>query len=208
MNPYADRTIAAYRMRADEAAESWRMIRVPSRFLNRFARELPKRGRVLDYGCGIGKELAWLRGRGFRAEGVEGTLEFAREARRRCPGVRIRHARFERYPPPLNVYDGIWCNAALIHVPPEEFARQLRKIRAALKPGGFLGLTLIWGRHKGFLHRDWIPGRYFACYWKPEALSFLQEGWQVLSCRIVTGDGRKGRWIQVLCRPENIMKAG
>ena len=197
---YADRTIAAYRMHARRAIANWRRIRKPSRFLREFAQVLPSGGRLLDYGCGIGTDLAWLAQQGFPMEGVEGTLEFVQESRRRCPSARILHARFESIPLPAARYDGIWCNAALIHVPPEEFRRQIEKIRRALKSGGWLGLTLAWGRRKGFLKGDWIPGRYLAGYRKGEVEREFLAGWKVHALRVLSGSGRQGRWIQLLAR--------
>ncbi len=197
---YAERTIAAYRMHAPEAARSWSRARTPSRFLRRFAALLPPGGRVLDYGCGIGADLAWLRRQGFRAEGVDGTLEFVQEARRRSPGAKVLHARFEMVPLGRREYDGIWCSAALIHVPPEALAGQMEKLRLALRPGGRLALTLAWGRRKGFLRGDWIPGRYVAGFTKQEALKRL-GGWVVQSVSVVSGESRRGRWIQIFAQP-------
>ncbi len=197
---YADRTIAAYRVRAGEAARNWSRIRVPSPFLREFAGLLPPGGRVLDYGCGTGAELAWLARRGFRADGVDGTLEFVLRVRRLRPGLKALHARFEAVPLGGEEYDGVWCNAALIHVPPEELAGQLEKLRRALRPGGWLALTLAWGRKKGFLRRDWIPGRYMACYSLAEARAFL-KGWEARSVKVVSKGERRGRWIQLLARP-------
>ena len=198
---YADRTIAAYRVHARKAARSWAKIK-PSRFLRRFAAELPPGGRILDYGCGTGVDMAWLRARGFRVEGIDGTLEFVLEARRRCPGARILYSRFETVLLQPARYDGIWCNAALIHVPPQELACQLEKIRKALKPGKLLGMTLAWGRAKRFLCGDWIPGRYLAAYAKGEAAALLC-GWSGRRLAVTAGDGRAGRWIQILASWDN-----
>lgn len=204
---YAERTIAAYRVHAEKAIRDWGRRRKPSRFLKQFAAALPAGGCVLDYGCGTGEEMAWLRAQGFRVEGVDGTLEFLLAARRRCPGARILHARFETVSLPRNRYDGIWCNAALIHVPPPELARQLEKLKSALRPGGLLGLTLAWGRGKRFLRRDWIPGRYFAATTKPEAAALLR-GWETRRLKIVSGDGRNGRWMQILASWDNRKHGG
>ena len=207
MKAYAERTIAAYRVHARKAARNWGRRRGPSRFLRRFAAALPAGGRVLDYGCGTGQEMAWLRSRGFQVEGVDGTLEFVLAARRRCAGARVLHARFETVPLPPGRYDGIWCNAALIHVPPPEMARQMEKLKRALKAGGLLGLTLAWGRSKRFLRRDWIPGRYFAAYSKAEVAALLR-GWEVRSLKTAAGDGRRGRWIQFLGSWDNGKQGG
>lgn len=194
---YAERTIAAYRAAAKRAIANWGRSRRPSRFLREFAAILPRRARVLDYGCGIGTELAWLQAQGFQAEGIDGALEFVLEARRRNPGLPIRHARFETVPLAPAAYDGIWCQAALIHVPTSVLHQQLAKLQRALMPGGLLGITLAWGRHKGLAQRDWIPGRYIAAYTKVEALAFFRD-WHIHAAHVTSHDGRQGRWIQLL----------
>ena len=194
---YDDPTLAAYRRHATAAIANWRRFRRPSKFLRRFAQQSPRGARVLDYGCGIGTDLAWMRQQGLWVEGLDGTEAFAREARRRNPGARITCARFETAQLPPARYDGLWCNASLIHVHPERLPAQLQTLRAALKPGGLLGITLAWGRRKGLIARDWIPGRYLAGYTKPEALAFFRD-WTVHDCRVVSHDGRRGRWLQIL----------
>ena len=197
---YDDPTLAAYRRHAEIAIANWRRFRRPSTWLRRFVQSLPRGARVLDYGCGIGTDLAWMRRQGLRVEGLDGTPAFVREARRRCPGVRITCARFATAPLRPAHYDGIWCNASLIHLPPERLPGQIRRLRAALKPGGLLGVTLAWGGAKGLTRHDWIAGRYLAAYVKAEALAFFRD-WTVQACRVVAHDGRQGRWIQLLATP-------
>ncbi len=194
---YDHPTLAAYARHADAAIADWRGIRHPSKFLRRFAAALPPRARVLDYGCGIGLELAWLRRQGCRVEGVDGTPAFVKEARRRNPGVPIHEARFETWPVPAGRYDGIWCQAALIHVPPEELRQQFVKLRHGLRPGGLVGVTLAWGRARGHTQHDWIPGRYLAAYSKAEAAALFRD-WTVRELAVTSHDGRHGRWIHLL----------
>jgi len=152
---------------------------------------------VLDYGCGIGADMAWMQRHRVRVEGIDGTLEFVNEARRRCRAALIRFARFEKVEIPAGTYDGIWCNAALVHVPPKVLRQQLEKLRTGLKSDGLLGITLAWGRTKGFTHRDWIPGRYLASYTRSEVKSLLKR-WTIREMKVVSADGRNGRWIQAL----------
>ena len=200
IDTYAERTIAAYRSHARKAIQNWRRTWKLSRFLREFAQSLKAGARVLDYGCGIGVELAWLRKGEFSVEGIDGVLEFVLEARRRCPDVPIRHGRFETAQLLAGRYDGIWCNAALIHVPPEVLQDQLRRLSLALRPNGILGITLAWGRMKRFTNRDWIPGRYIAGYSQDEVNHFFRK-WTVHSLKVVSKDGRQGRWIQILASP-------
>lgn len=197
---YDHPTLAAYARHAEAAIADWRGIRSPSKFLRRFAAALPPRARVLDYGCGIGLELAWLRRHGCRVEGLDGTPAFVREARRRNPGVRVIEARFEQAELPAGRYNGVWCQAALIHVTPDELRRQLTRLAASLAPGGRLGLTLAWGRARGLTQHDWIPGRYLAAYSKTEAET-LFDGWMIRHLAVTSHDGRQGRWIEILAEP-------
>jgi len=194
---YADATLAAYRRHAGRAIGNWGRLKRPSRFLRQFAGRLRPGARVLDYGCGVGTDLAWLRARGFRVEGLDGTEAFVEAAKRRNPGVAVRCQRFEHLQLPERAFDGIWCNAALIHVPPSELARQIAGLRRSLIAGGWLGLSLAWGRVKTYTANDWIPGRYIAGYSKAEAAGFF-DGWRIEELRVVSHDGRQGRWIQLL----------
>lgn len=194
---YAERTIAAYRWKAGEAIKNWGKFKRPSRLLARFAKGLPKKALVLDYGCGIGADMAWLQEQGFRVEGLDGVLEFVEESRRRCPGARVAHARFERIELPKGKFDGIWSNAALIHVPAEELQHQLKKLKGSLKPGGLAGITLAWGTAKGFLEKDWIPGRFIVGYSKEKAVWFFRD-WEVKELNVMSNNVRKGRWIEIL----------
>jgi SAM-dependent methyltransferase len=155
---------------------------------------------VLDYGCGIGTDMAWMRRQGFSVEGLDGNPIFVKEARRRMPGVLVRCERFESARLAPRRYVGIWCNAALMHVPPQVLARQLKKLRRALAPFGWLGLTMAWGTRQGFVENDWIPGRYIAGYIKPQALQLFRD-WRVRELRVTARDKRRGRWIQVLVSP-------
>ncbi len=194
---YARRTLGAYRTYAASAIENWERSARASQFLRQFAKALFDGAKVLDYGCGIGTDMLWLKNRGLLLEGIDGNPVFVKEAKRRLPGVSIWCAGFEEAALAPAHYDGIWCNAALMHVPPATLAEQLRSLRRALRPQGVLGITLAWGRRKGYTERDWIPGRYIAAYSKQEVIRLLGQ-WKVQTLRVRSGDGRNGRWIQVL----------
>ncbi len=197
---YARSTVAAYEQYAPPAIANWSRHRRPSRFLQEFARCLPSGARILDYGCGIGTDLAWMRRQGFTVEGIDGTEHFVREARRRCSGARIRLATFESVRLPRSSFDGVWCQASLLHVPPHVLQQQLHKLRSAMRPLGWLGISLAWGRTHTVTKGDWIPGRYIWAYSKTQAAGFF-AGWSVQQLRVVSHDGRQGRWIHILARP-------
>lgn len=72
---------------------------------------------------------------------------------------------------------------------------------AITRPGGVLAATLTHGTTSRLLRRGWIPGRYFS-RWKKAELerAFCTAGWEVIEVNVVTGQERKGRWVNVMAQ--------
>jgi ubiquinone/menaquinone biosynthesis C-methylase UbiE len=90
-------------------------------------------GRVLDLGCGTGRNLPLLPG---DAVGVDPALEPLRRARRRAPGRRLVQARAEALP----FRDGAFDTAVsgLVFCSVDDPAAGLGEVRRILAPGGTL----------------------------------------------------------------------
>jgi SAM-dependent methyltransferase len=93
--------------------------------------------RLLDFGCGPGRDLAHFRALGHEAVGVEGSLRFV-EMARALSGCEVLRQNFLHLALPDAEFDGIFANASLFHVPSQELPRVLTQLRATLKPGGVL----------------------------------------------------------------------
>ncbi len=92
-------------------------------------------GRVLDIGCGTGRNLA-LFGKGVRAIGVDPCPQSLRQARRRAPGVPLVRARAEALPFRDGAFDTVVSGLAFCSV--GDVPRGLGEVRRVLKPGGAL----------------------------------------------------------------------
>jgi SAM-dependent methyltransferase len=92
-------------------------------------------GRVLDVGCGTGRNLA-LFGSGVRGVGLDPCLESLRKARRRVPGVLLVRARAEALPFRDGVFDAVVSGLVFCSV--SDVARGLDEVRRVLKEGGVL----------------------------------------------------------------------
>jgi len=90
-------------------------------------------GRVLDVGCGTGRNLELLP-RGSRAVGVDLCLDSLAKARARAPGALLVRARAEALPFRDGVFDTV--TSGLVFCSVDDPAVGLGEIRRVLKPGG------------------------------------------------------------------------
>ena len=93
--------------------------------------------RILDLGCGPGRDLRALVERGHEPVGLDGAAAFVRMARE-FAGVDVWHQDFLALSLPPQDFDGIFANASLFHVPTRALPRVLSELHAALRPGGVL----------------------------------------------------------------------
>jgi SAM-dependent methyltransferase len=113
--------------------------------------------RILDFGCGPGRDLCVFAARGHHAIGLEGAGRFA-EMARAASGCEVWQQDFLALDLPAGFFDGIYANASLFHVPSQELGRVLSELRAALKEGG----VLFSSNPRGANEEGWNRGRYGA----------------------------------------------
>jgi SAM-dependent methyltransferase len=113
--------------------------------------------RILDFGCGPGRDLAAFRALGHEPVGLEGSPALAAMAREHG-GCEVWEQDFLALSLPAGRFDGIFANATLFHVPSRELPRVLRELRAALGPEG----VLFASNPRGNNEEGWNRGRYGA----------------------------------------------
>jgi SAM-dependent methyltransferase len=93
--------------------------------------------RILDLGCGPGRDVAHFRALGHDVVGLEGAKRFV-EMARELTGCEILHQDFLNLALGDRRFDGIFANASLFHVPTSELGRVLGELHCALVPRGVL----------------------------------------------------------------------
>lgn len=113
--------------------------------------------RILDFGCGPGRDLRVFAAQGHHAVGLDGASRFV-EMAREASGCEVWRQDFLMLDLPTDFFDGIYANASLFHVPSQELPRVLAELRTALKAGG----VLFTSNPRGANEEGWNHGRYGA----------------------------------------------
>jgi len=114
--------------------------------------------RILDLGCGPGRDLVAFRARGHEAVGLDGCPEFVRMARA-ASGCEVWRQDLLALRLPARRFDGVFANAVLFHVPSQALLRVLGDLCATLRPDG----VLLSSNPRGRNEEGWADGRY-ACF--------------------------------------------
>lgn len=182
MTPFDPATLAFYAAEApDYAANGPAGI---GRQLEPLLERLAPGARILELGCGAGRDAAAMLARGFCVEATDGVPEMAAQAEARL-GCPVRVMRFDQLAA-VAAYDGIVAAYALLHVPRDGLPDVLTRIWRALKPGGWHAATYKTGGQAG---RDRL-GRYYNYPTEAElrAVYAAAGDWDVVETE--TGEGR------------------
>jgi len=166
-----ERTLEHYESRAEGFREGTANHDV-SQNIDALLSELKADGpyRILDLGCGPGRDLVAFRDLGHHPVGLDGTSAFVEMARAEA-GVEVLHQNFLALDLPEASFDGIFANATLFHVPSAELTRVLTDLRRSLRSGG----VLFSSNPRGDNHEGWNGERYCVYHdldqWRAYALA-------------------------------------
>ncbi len=146
-------TIAYYEDNAESFISSTANVEF-GKLQREFADMLPQGGRILDLGCGSGRDsLAFIKA-GFKVDAVDGSLAMV-EAASALTGLAVEHALFSEYRPHA-AYDGIWACSSLLHVPAAELPDLIGRLASALAVNGVFYLSFKLGDHDGMRNGRWF----------------------------------------------------
>jgi len=180
--------------------------------IEQFVALLPKEGKVLDAGCGAGRDTDLLTGKGLQLIGIDLPKGLIREAKRQFPHLQFVEGNLLNLPFQNDFFDGVWAHASLLHLETvEEVTKALQEFHRVLKKEGILHVLVKAqsGKEKtaivadAYSHHD----RFFQYFTQDELKNLLQTtGFTVLQSeqyreidRIPTGR-LEVEWILTLSR--------
>lgn len=101
---------------------------------------IPEGSKILDAGCGSGRESVFFRDKGFEVTAVDGSEELVKICNEKhnlnAEVVNFADMKFN------NEFDAVWCCAALLHLPEAEFEIAVANLANALKEDGTMYFSI------------------------------------------------------------------
>ena len=116
--------ISVYNKIAKEYADAFSK---PSDYMDEFLELLPKNGKVLDIGCGVGVDSDYVQTKGFKIIGVDMSEKMLEIARSNNANVDFRLDDVRSVEFGENEFDGIIASCSLIHISKEEVPKTLKR---------------------------------------------------------------------------------
>ena len=190
------KTIDYYNKHAEEFTTSTFEVDMKSLY-QPFLAELPEGARILDVGCGSGRDTLAFKNKGYQLDAIDYSEELVKKATR-LTGIPIKLKSFYEVDD-YEAYDGIWACASLLHCERSRLAGVLEKMVQALKPNGVIYMSFKYGdsdREK--------DGREFTDLNEQQAQELLAQFDQVsLVQQWITVDKRPEReeqWLNLLLK--------
>lgn len=126
---------AIYDTNASQFIESWLSADMAEQY-SIFEKELHPGAKILDGGCGSGRDSLYFLMKGYDVKAFDPSKEMIKYASE-FTGIKVAYGKWEELDE-KNAYDGIWASASLYHVARPDMARTFQRIADALKSKGVL----------------------------------------------------------------------
>lgn len=193
------KTLQAYEQIAENFAERYFNANLEEE-VEHFCRWLPRGARVVDLGCGVGRDLLKLSAYGLRTVGLDLSPAMLRHAVLRGVSAPLVLGDLRTLPLATASCDGSWACASLLHFPKSALATILGEIRRITERVAFF--SLIEGGGERWSFEKSSTKRFFCYYRMDELLVYLRStGFKEVDVWIKDGEGASPvRWLNVIAK--------
>ncbi len=163
----------------------------------RFLPKLPTHARILDAGCGSGRDTKAFYALGFQVTAFDASVELVKLARQYSQ-LPIQCCQFTEFKSDY-LFDGIWACASLLHSAYADLGDNFNALAQHLKAAGIFYCSFKYGDAE--VERD---GRKFTNLTEKTLASVLEDTSLFIEEHWITGDLRAGRenekWLNAILR--------
>ena len=181
------KTLAAYDQDAASFAKDWHDQPAPVDLQEIVERFFVRGGTSADIGCGSGREVGWLNANGFSTTGFDASEGLLKEANRRYPGLKFKHAELPELRG-VGTFDNVLCETVIMHLERKQIAASVRRLLDAVKPSGTLYLS--WRVTEKDDLRD-AQGRLYCAFEPALVMAELKDTTVLLDEEVVSASSGK-----------------
>lgn len=153
LNEKKDLTLEYYSQKAHEFSIDTQHV-VFTELQDKFLKYLPAKSKILDLGCGSGRDSKYFIDKGHSVIALDGCKELC-EIASKYIGKDVINSTFEDFCTD-DTFDGIWACASLLHLPIEKLPLVIEKYSKKLNKNGCFYLSFKYGNFSGVKN-----GRFF-----------------------------------------------
>ncbi len=183
-----DPTISTYDKIAHKYAE--KHITADESFIRKYSEflKLCKGKKILDVGCGPGRDTQYFMEKGCDVIGVDRSKGMLAEARKRFTEGDFRKMDMKELEFDSGHFDGLWANASLLHIKRSEVGKVLTEFRRVLRKGGVIFISLKEGFGDEIKVYPDGTKRFFSYYSKGEFEKLVEKDFNLIDSYTNTGN--------------------
>ena len=168
--------------------------------LNRFISLIPREGKVLDLGCGGGRDVQYFADFKLEAVGIDASIKLIDESKKRVNGnfevMDMRNLTFKD-----EEFNGVWAQDAISYVTKEDVINVLKHISRILKKEGVFFISVRKGSDEILiLHEKLGKNEVMVGFYEINELEALlrEAGFEIMNTYIQ--DGNDFTWINIFAK--------
>ena len=168
-----------------------------------FLKLVPKGGKILDLGCGSGRDSMNFMKLGYEVIAVDGAKKLAKRASVLL-GKEVIVSTFEELEL-KEKFHGIWACASLLHIKREDLKTVLNNLYNNLEDNGVFYMSFKYGEKEYVDDKN----RYFNCFTDESIISFINENTKYNILGLYITEDKLGRvnevkWVNLICNKKSV----
>ena len=168
-----------------------------------FLKLVPEGGKILDLGCGSGRDSMNFMKLGYEVTAVDGSKELAKKASVLL-GKEVIVNTFEELEL-KEKFHGIWACASLLHIKREDLKIVLNNLYNNLEDNGVFYMSFKYGEKEYVDDKN----RYFNCFTDESIIGFINENTKYNILGLYITEDKLGRvnevkWVNLICNKKSV----